>query len=188
MQDFVQSQIEIIKNVSAEAVDAFGKLSCEQLNWKPAPDKWSIGQVLDHIIVSDRTYFEQFDEVAEGRHHNSFYQKMGFISRFWGKQMIKDISPNSNKTFKAPTIFKPTDSNVKDTIVLDFKNHQRQMKGYFERLSGLPISDIVIYSPVTKVLIYSLRDGIELLTVHQLRHLAQAKRVLESPGFPKNIQ
>ena len=34
----------------------FGELNEEQLNQKPSPDKWSIGECIDHLIVSHNQY------------------------------------------------------------------------------------------------------------------------------------
>ena len=40
--------------VADETRRAFGQLSAEQVNWKPSEAEWSIGQCLDHLIISNR--------------------------------------------------------------------------------------------------------------------------------------
>jgi hypothetical protein len=43
---------------------------------------------------------------------------------------------------------------------------------------------IIIYSPVTKVVTYSLLDAYRIIAAHERRHFEQARRVMEMPGFP----
>ncbi len=41
-------------------------------------------------------------------------------------------------------------------------------------------------SPVTPIMRYSLADAFVMTVVHGQRHLAQARRVRETSGFPRN--
>lgn len=40
-------------------------------------------------------------------------------------------------------------------------------------------------SPVLGVITYSLMDASRIIVVHEQNHFAQARRVMESPGFPR---
>ena len=42
----------------------FSNIRLEQLNWKPSPDQWSIGQCLDHLLVFDSSYFPPLKNIA----------------------------------------------------------------------------------------------------------------------------
>lgn len=46
-----------IKNITIDYKDAFGKLSAEELNWKPDFNTWSIAQNIDHVIKINESYF-----------------------------------------------------------------------------------------------------------------------------------
>jgi uncharacterized damage-inducible protein DinB len=46
-----------IDTSTQEFVEAFGKLSAKELNWKPNSKTWSIAQNIDHLIVFNETYF-----------------------------------------------------------------------------------------------------------------------------------
>jgi hypothetical protein len=43
---------------------------------------------------------------------------------------------------------------------------------------------IVIQSPVAPVAFYSMLDAFRIIVTHERRHLLQAQRVTQSPGFP----
>ena len=50
----------LLADIHAIALDAeklFGSLSAEQLNWKPAPDRWSVAQCLEHLINTNLLHF-----------------------------------------------------------------------------------------------------------------------------------
>jgi len=48
----------------------------------------------------------------------------------------------------------------------------------------LDLERIIISSPVTSVVTYSLMDAYRVIVVHEHRHFQQAKRVTEESGFP----
>jgi len=48
----------------------------------------------------------------------------------------------------------------------------------------LDAEKIIISSPVTNLVTYSLMDAYRIIITHEKRHLLQAKRVSEADGFP----
>lgn len=173
----IETRIKDLAGVTAEFEKHFLPLTVQQLNTKPAANKWSIAQCLHHLMVTNETYYPQFEEIIAGKHRNSFYQNMGFIASFMGKQMVNDLGPEKRKTFKNPGMFAPSQSDLPATIVADFINHQKQLEGYFTRLQKTDLNKTVIYSPASKAIIYSLSDALKIVTVHEQRHLLQAKEV-----------
>jgi uncharacterized damage-inducible protein DinB len=55
--------VDRLNEVTRDARAAFGGLSHEKLNWKPAPERWSVAQCLDHLITINRLYFALFTEM-----------------------------------------------------------------------------------------------------------------------------
>lgn len=184
MQTTVDTTIATFNQVTAEAKTLFGKLNAAQLNWKPSADKWSIAQCLDHLIVSNNTYHPQLDEVIAGRHRNSFYQNIRFISDFFGKYLIRETGPVVGKPMKNPPAFSPSQSGLPVTVVADFENHQQQFVTKLKQLSNVDLDKTVLSSPALGIITYSLRDLLTILSGHEQRHLTQAKNVLQHPNFP----
>ncbi len=180
----LQQTIEALSRVTAEVKSAFGHLSVEQLNWKPATDKWSIAQCLDHIIVSNSTYYPQLNEVISARHKNSFYQNIEFISRFFGNYLIKETGNVVSKPMKSPATFAPSQSKIAATIVSDFEKHQKEFAALIQQLDKTNLQSIVISSPALSIITYNLTDLLTILVGHEQRHLNQAKNVLNHTGFP----
>jgi hypothetical protein len=171
IDELVAATQEVIKTVEAE----FGNLSAEQLNQKPEPGKWSIAQCLQHLIVSNETYYPQFDEIIAGKHKNSFYQNLTGIASFFGKNMVRDLGPEKYKSYKNPKLFTPSYSYISSEIVQQFTDHQLKMVDYYNQLKAVDTNKVVIYSPVSKMIIYSLHDALNILVRHAQRHLLQAQ-------------
>jgi hypothetical protein len=49
---------------------------------------------------------------------------------------------------------------------------------------GLDLSGIMMKSPAWPMLRFSLLTALAALAAHERRHLAQARRVTQRPGFP----
>lgn len=177
MQKEITTAIETLTLVSAEVQRNFADLTEQQLNWKPSPEKWSIAQCLHHLIVSNTTYFTTLQKVASGRHTNSFYQNIKFISRFFGNYLIKETGPVVSKPMKNPPAFAPSQSHLPATIVADFLKHQQQLIPLLEKLHKTDLNKTVISSPALAIITYTLTHLLIILAGHELRHLQQAKRV-----------
>lgn len=173
-----------LDKVTTEAKSLFGNLSSEQLNWKPSAEKWSIAQCLDHLIVSNTTYYPQFNEVISGKHKNSFYQNIKFISKFFGDYLIRETGPVVAKPMKNPPAFTPSQSEIAVSILADFEKHQQEFSACIQQLDKVDLDKTIISSPALKIITYSLTDVLTILAGHEQRHLAQAKNVLSHAGFP----
>ena len=172
--------IAAFDKISDQVKTNFGHLSADALNRKPAPDKWSIAQCLHHLIVSNRTYYPQFEEVMNGSHTNSWYQQIGFISRSMGSWLIKSTGPDRSAKMKNPPAFAPTQGNLPGTIVHDFLAHQEEMKSHFKKMERVDLQQTILSSPALAAITYNLSDLLAILCGHEQRHINQALDVLHS--------
>lgn len=185
MQEQIEQTLITLDKVTTEARKLFGNLTAHQLNWKPAPEKWSIAQCLDHLIVSNNTYYPQFNAVITRKYTNSFYQNIGFISRYFGNYLINETGPIVGKPMKNPPAFAPSQSNLPATIVSDFEKHQLHFSAIIAKLDDADLNKTILSSPALGIITYSLHDLLIVLSGHEQRHLNQAKNVLHHPKFPR---
>lgn len=163
----------------------FGPLTATQLNWKPAPDRWSVGQCLDHLVTADGAYFPTFDAVREGRYRKTLWQRMPVLPAFFGRMLLKTIDPANSRKSKAPSIFAPASSDVDTGIVRRFGEQQTKLVEYLQGGAGLDLDGTIIASPVASVVTYSLFDAFRILVRHAQRHVQQADRVIALDAFPR---
>ena len=185
MINLTQQTMDAFNKVTVEAKALFQHLSPKQLNWKPSSEKWSIAQCLDHLIVSNSTYYPQFDEVILGKHKNSFYQNLKFVSKYFGDYLIKETGAVVSKPMKSPAAFVPSQSEIAGTIVTDFEKHQQEFCARIQQLGKVDMDETVLHSPALKIITYNLTDLLTILAAHEQRHLTQAINVLKHPDFPQ---
>jgi hypothetical protein len=170
--------------VAAEAGRAFGRLSAEQVNWKPSEGEWSIGQCFDHLIVSNRPFFPIIEEVLEGRRRRRAWERMPLLPRLFGKLLIRTLRPDTGRKVEARPAFYPSSSHIPPEIIASFAQQQDRLLHLMEATRGLDLDAITITSPVASFVTYSLMDAYRIIVVHEQNHFVQASRITEAAGFP----
>jgi hypothetical protein len=181
----LQRLLQRIDAVTDSVQQEFGTLSATRLNWRPQPDAWSIGQCLDHLITSNATYFTMLEQIARGTRERGLWERMPLLPSLFGALIKKGVSPNEARKTKTFDNFMPTQSDVQATIVHDFAAHQEQLKSLMMATKGVPHESVIVTSPASSFVTYSLSDCFQILTSHEERHLNQARRVTEQSDFPK---
>jgi hypothetical protein len=64
------------------------------------------------------------------------------------------------------------------------KNNE-ELSAFIRKLEDVDLRKIKICSPVSSFITYSLDDMLTIITIHEQRHINQAKRVMAMEGFPK---
>jgi hypothetical protein len=170
--------------IAADANRAFGGLNARQLNWKPAADAWSVAQCLEHLMAANHEMFPIMDEAMAGKKRTRFFERLPVLPGLSGKLMVKVVSPDSKQKLKAPRAARPAASAIDAEVVRRFVTHQREIAGRINGLERLNAAQVVMTSPFASFVAYSLLDACRLVVAHERRHLAQARRVMETPGFP----
>ena len=184
----VRSEVEQLQDelrrISEDARNEFGKLNRDQLNWKPAVDRWSVAQCFDHLINSNSGYLPIFDSIVAGTFKSTFVQKLPGAPKMWGQLLIKSLDPKTTRKLKAPKKFQPASSDLRASIIDDFVGNQDRVLESMEKLKVFEIERIIITSPVASVVTYSVLDAFRIVAVHERRHFQQAQRVKENENFP----
>lgn len=186
MNEELPSLIDEAQAIAEEAEKTFGHLSTEQLNWKPNADRWSVAQCFDHLIVINRGYFPRIREIADGKYEPSIKERLPLLPRVFGSLILKAVQPQARRKFKADRRFQPATSELGGDIIAKFKAHQGEVVQLMKKTNRLNLRRIIVTSPVASFAPYSLLDAYKILLAHERRHMAQAQRVMEAEGFPKD--
>jgi DinB superfamily len=181
LNNFLDNLTEIAKNVEF----TFGHLSIDQINWKPHEHSWSIGQCLEHLIVTNKLEFPAIKKALTANYKNPFFGKIPLLPSIFGKVMIYFLKPESTRKFKAPKSFQPSKSEISKEIVQNFLEHQKEFIDLIKESENLNHYKTKILSPISDLIAYSLADAFLILVVHEKRHINQAERVLKLEEFPQ---
>lgn len=184
MSNQVNGLISNAKIISEEVRETFGKLTAEQLNWKPNASEWSIGQCFDHLITSNNLYIKNIQKVADGTHVNNWFSVIPLFTNIVGQQLKKAVSPDTAKKIKTFPIFEPSASDLSENTIEDFCKNQEILISLMEAVKNLNLRKIKIPTPISDAVNIRLSDAFEVLLMHERRHFNQAKRVMDTEGFP----
>ncbi len=174
-----------LETLRAHARHLAHKLSPQELNWKPGPDRWSVGQCLDHLTVTARKYATVMESAivkAEGKVARGSGETLE--PSLMGRLFLRLLQAPGRR-FKVPGGFVPA-SAVSSAVVSEFEEAHRKLDELLVRARKLPMKRVRTRSPVTALLRLNLADCYVILLVHAERHLRQAQRVLESTDFPRS--
>ena len=181
---FIQEMLQNGNESGEKAKAEFSNLSLTQLNWKPAEKSWSIGQCLDHLIISDCLYFPALKKITEGKHEMNFWETWSPFTGLFGKILVTQINENPRKKLKAPNIFTPSQSYIDIGIIERFHKHLESLFEYIAGCQRIDIDKTHITSPALKLVTYSLRNAITILIQHEHRHINQALKLKQEKDFP----
>jgi hypothetical protein len=165
-----------LEQTRAKFAQSISGLSEAQWKFKPAPDKWSIAEVAEHIAISEGTI-------------------LGLIQN----QMLKAPAPKPGETmpddkliaavvdrtdkFQAPEMLKPVNKwATKDALLKDF-NTARDATIAFVKTTPEDLRAHAAPHPVFKTL--DTHQWVLLISAHAARHTAQIEEVKASAGYPK---
>ena len=177
--------VSAISAIAVETWAGFGDLTAQQLNWKPSAEQWSVAQCFDHLVTANAAYFPTFDQVLSGDKKNTFWESLPWLPSVWGRLLIKAVSPESKRKLKAPKLIRPSTSSIDRAVIRRFVAQQDQVIQYMRATEGLDLERIHVTSPIMNLITYSLLDAYRIIVNHEKRHFLQARRVLETAGFPK---
>jgi hypothetical protein len=182
---FINTMLQKGKEADAKVQTEFSDLPFQPLNWRPGPDQWSIAQCLDHLVVTDSTYFPALQKIAEGKYKMSAWERFSPFSGLCGRLMVNRITEQVHKKMIAPRVFQPSVSLINMGITERFHTHLQTLLDYIARCEKEDLDKIIITSPSLKIVTYSLRNTIKILLQHEWRHIYQALRVKMREEFPK---
>lgn len=173
------SRKQKLEFLTKEAADLFTPVNSEKLFHKPSLQQWSIAECLHHLIVSNETYFKIFDEVLNGKFKMNFWQKKSPFTKSIASNMLKTLGPDGKQKFKSPKLFLPSSvKRIPKGILNDFLAHQEKLATYISKLEDEKYKELIISSPAAGLITIPLHTALDILLIHEERHLAQAKRLL----------
>ena len=170
--------------VADETSRTFGRLSAQQINWTPSAGEWSIGQCFDHLIISNRPYFQIIEAIRAGRRRRVLERVPVVPPRLVARLIMNTLRPDLGRRAKARPAFYPSSSHIAVGIVASFLEQQDRLLRLMEATRSLDLDRIRITWPVISLVTYSLMDAYRIIVAHEQNHFVQARRVMESPGFP----
>ena len=159
-----------------------GGLSDAQLHWRPPDGGWSVGQVLEHLVLIHEPYVSRIRATLEKGHERARARGArpwkptglgGFITR-------SQLAPRRVKTGRRFEPGPEAGPGAADRFLATV----RACDELVQASEGADLR-VRFASPVAAVFRPNLGDAFLLMVAHAQRHLGQIERVIAEPAFPK---
>lgn len=169
---------------SADADALVAGLDDEAGRWRPGPGRWSVAECLAHLAVTTRLYLPALERgVADARARGAT-PRGAFHPGPVGRWLIRAMEPVTGRGLRAPpSMAPPADASLADAV-RDFADGQRRLRAVAADAATVDLGRARVRSPVFPLVRFPLGTALLMLAAHERRHLAQARRVVETPGFP----
>lgn len=164
--------------------DAFLKsisgLSEKQWRFKPAPDRWSVAEVSEHITVSESMLFG----LVQSKFMTSpaTPEKRAEVA---GKdEIILTKVPDRSRKAQAPEFLKPTNRWATEADLVQAFEQSRKATMDYIRTTNDDLRDHFGPHPLLGTL--DAYQWILLISAHSERHTKQIEEVKADPNFPKD--
>lgn len=159
-------------------------LSPTQFNWRVSPDRWSIGQCIEHLNITTERYLPVLSQqIASAKSRGRTAPRpftMGLLERgfFWTIEPPARMRVNAPKAFHAPA-----DLQV-DSTVARWRSLHDQLAECIRSADGVDLGGVKVKSQFGP-LSFTLGGTFSILLAHERRHTWQARGVLNAAGFPR---
>jgi DinB superfamily len=172
---------KVVKYLSAtrdQVLAESAKLSDAQWNFKAGPDRWSVGQVVEHLALAETFLLDAQKKALSGTPATA-EQKAGAPGR---DEMIMKVIPDRTKKVQAPEPLQPATKLGDQAAVLAAFRARREKTIEYAKTTKDDLRGHASESPLGALDAY---QWLVFMGAHAERHLAQIKEVKADPKFPK---
>jgi hypothetical protein len=173
--------------VAADVQSAFGNLDARQVNWRPDATKWSVAQCLEHLMAANRLMMTAGQRALDESQPHTFWQRVPGLPGMFGRMLIRSQAPQATRKYKASPLAQPAASDIAGDVATRFVTQNHEIVAWLGGLDEPRLARMVMVSPFAAFIVYSVLDGVRLVLAHDHRHIEQARRVTQAPGFPSGF-
>jgi hypothetical protein len=158
-------------------------LTDDEARRRPEPDRWSIVECLDHLVVIGRKLIPRIDAGIEEARTKGWRSSGPFRYGRLGNRFVRASGPGRYppaRFFKTPKAYVPGHEWPLEEIVRSFTHLQDDLLARVREANGVDLARVKIKSPVSRWVRLSLGQWFELIAGHQERHLNQARETRRS--------
>lgn len=169
---------------AAEVRRVVAGLRDAQLLWSPAPARWSIATCLEHLIATGAAYHPRIAAALAAAPRDPAHAEAAWRPSWFGRLFVRYAGPETRSTrVRTRGAFLPPPARADAPARL--LAQQGELGALLADAVGADLRAIRITSPIARLLSLRLGEVLEVLVVHQQRHLLQADEVRRDPAFPR---
>ena len=180
MHQKLEEKFARLEDFTAELLTELDGLEDEQLDFKPQEDRWSIQNVLEHVLaaeVATFAYLRKKNQAAD--------LPQSGLSESWRGIALKAILRSPLK-FPAPGALKsPHRFNDMQELRNAWEKQRSALKSFLQDLPNERVDKIIFKHPIVGY--FNIVQTLDFLYEHLYRHARQIRRLKKHQAFPASI-
>ena len=174
---YLQTLVKQYEDLKTSVNNLNSDLTEEQFNAKPAPDRWSVGECIEHLNASWDLYKELLQETIDKNQNPSIQNPDEYKPRFLMKKFTGLMEPPYKFKMKTFSMFIPKEKLNREGIINKFNSDVDVYINFIKSSEKVDIKKTIVVSPVSKIIKYQAGELFPFLAAHARRHIWQAENV-----------
>lgn len=171
--------IQLLRDSENEFLELGEKLTDAQWAYKPAPSRWSVGEVAEHIALSEGLLFGTMQGAL------SKNADPEWATKTTGKnELLERLLLNRRTKAQAPEQVQPKGEMPRTEIMDHFKQVRAKTLKFIEQ-TDLPLKAHTLDHPFPVFGTLNAYQWLVYIPLHNMRHNQQIAEVKADPNFPK---
>jgi DinB superfamily len=168
-------------NAAARAAlcDEVRGLSDTQLGFRPAPRRWSIGEILDHLCLAERAMIRSISRLLQ---HAAGLGKIAEPGAMDAPSHQIDLDLY-NQPAGAPESVLPSPDRPLERLLAGLEESRERLQEVTKRAEGRVVGNVTL--PHFQLGELNFYQWLAIQGSHEAKHTAQIRRIKADPAFPK---
>ncbi len=154
-------------------------LSSEQLAFRPQPGSWSIGEILDHLCLAERSMTRAVSRLLQ---HAAGLGQIGEPGAMPPPSRGIDLAIY-NRLAGAPESVLPSPDRPLERLLSGLQESRERLEEVMARADGRVVGNVTL--PHFQLGELNFYQWLEVEGAHEVKHLQQICRIKSQPGFPR---
>ncbi|MGH7612697.1 MAG: DinB family protein, partial [Gemmatimonadales bacterium] len=165
----LQASARQFEDTKKEANDLAAALTEPQFNWRPAPEKWSIGQCLAHLATTDQA-IPAIDKAIGDARTRGWLASGPFRYGWFTRWMIGSMEPPPKRRMRTWPIFAPAAGVLsRDVVLKELAASRDRLVERIQAAAGLDLKRAIVVSPASRLFRIPLGGYLAFLAAHDRR-------------------
>jgi hypothetical protein len=176
--------LEQIRYIRQDVAAIVANLDDAQFTWRPAADRWSIGECFEHLNLTAAAYVPAIDATIADARSRNLCSEGPFAYPMLERLFVAWSEPPVRRRGKAFKRYRPTPRLSRQAVMDAFSGWQDRLSERIHSADGLDLRRARRRSPILPIMKWSLGTMFALVLTHERRHIWQARQVRTTKSFP----
>src|SRR5262245_59794164 len=173
--------VKLLKDSHKQTLDLLEGLSEEQLKFKPAPEKWSVLEVAEHIYLAEGLLFGSVEKaLAEKQNPDREAKTKG------NTESLEHVIVNRDRKATTHHALAPSGQLPPDEVIAKLKESHAKRCNFADE-TKLPLKAHTLVHPFPVFNTLNAYQWLIYIPLHNIRHNKQIEEVKSDPNFPKVV-